>query len=282
HFGPVRADGATREAAFTAGCLDVAAGGVLALGWAVSARRADRHRRRAVAATGGLASSLAATMYVLLAGSQVGLERWQDARLGLWTWPVTLAVPFAYAALAGRMAVRGVPLGAAVARGRDDGMTLRPGQRAVWTSGAHARGMLAFGTGLVIAGIGAAVVARPALAVPLCVAGVALVELGVIRVRVDDRGLVVRYGPLGFPSTRIRLGRIASAEVTDVSPLRNGGWGYRGSLRLIGRAAVVLRRGPGIAATLRDGGRFVVTVDDAATGAALLDAEAQRAAASGG
>jgi hypothetical protein len=44
-----------------------------------------------------------------------------------------------------------------------------------------------------------------------------------------------------------------------------------GLLLVFGAAAVVLRRGPALRLTLRDGKTFLVTVDDAATGAALLN-----------
>ena len=40
---------------------------------------------------------------------------------------------------------------------------------------------------------------------------------------------------------------------------------------MFGHAAVVLRRGPVLRLTLRDRKTFLVTVDDAATGAALLN-----------
>lgn len=48
-------------------------------------------------------------------------------------------------------------------------------------------------------------------------------------------------------------------------------FGYRGSLALFGAAAVILRPGPALRLTLRDGKTFLVTVDYAATGAALLN-----------
>jgi hypothetical protein len=48
-------------------------------------------------------------------------------------------------------------------------------------------------------------------------------------------------------------------------------FGYRGSLLVFGAAAVAVRRGPALRLTLRDGKTFLVTVDDAATGAALLN-----------
>jgi hypothetical protein len=40
---------------------------------------------------------------------------------------------------------------------------------------------------------------------------------------------------------------------------------------MFGAAAVVVRRGPALRLSLRDGKTFLVTVDDAETGAALLN-----------
>lgn len=84
---------------------------------------------------------------------------------------------------------------------------------------------------------------------------------------------MVRYGPLRWPHTRIALERILSAEAVDLAPT---GWGYRGSLRLLGSAAVIIRRGSALSLRLAGGKSFVVTVDDAATGAALLNEEIAR------
>jgi hypothetical protein len=89
----------------------------------------------------------------------------------------------------------------------------------------------------------------------------------VLLVSVATRGVCVSYGVLGLRLTRIPLSRIASAVAVD---LRSFSFGYRGSLLVFGSAAVILRRGPALRLTLRDGKTFVVTVDDAATAAALL------------
>jgi hypothetical protein len=50
-----------------------------------------------------------------------------------------------------------------------------------------------------------------------------------------------------------------------------GGWGYRGSRRLFRKAAVVLRAGPALRLDLADDTQLVVTVDDAESGAGLLN-----------
>lgn len=92
-----------------------------------------------------------------------------------------------------------------------------------------------------------------------------------VVVRVDPTGLSVAFGPLGWPVIRVRLDRIARAEAGDLRPMKWGGWGYRGGLRLMRRAAVVLRAGEALYVHLHDGRVFAVTVDDAATGADVLN-----------
>ncbi len=113
-------------------------------------------------------------------------------------------------------------------------------------------------------------------AVWLVFAGVAvlllvlLLAVSVFRVRVDENGLRVQ-APIGVPRFRVPLEDIAHAEVVRVMPMVDfGGWGIRRSLD--GRTGIVLYTGEGLQVTRRDGRRFVVTVNDAATGVALLTA----------
>lgn len=122
--------------------------------------------------------------------------------------------------------------------------------------------------------------AEPVLAWVLT--GIAVLLLGfaattlAFRVRVDDTGLHVD-SVLGFPRFHVPLADVASAACVDVSPMGEfGGWGLR--LSTGRRFGVVLRTGQAIEVTRRGGKRFVVTVDDARTGAALLEALVERAA----
>ena len=57
--------------------------------------------------------------------------------------------------------------------------------------------------------------------------------------------------------------------------MQTGGWGYRGSLRLFKRAALVTRRGEALELTLTRKRRFIVTVDDPAVFVAALDLKAE-------
>jgi hypothetical protein len=147
---------------------------------------------------------------------------------------------------------------------------LRAGERAVWTGRVRAPWVWALAAVLVAGGAVTQVVAGQwVTATVLIVLGVVLSMFTSVRVTVAARGVSVYYGPLGLRLTRIALRRIASAEVADMSWSHS--FGYRGSLFVFGAAAVILRRGPALKLTLRDGKRFLVTVDDADTGAALLN-----------
>jgi hypothetical protein len=142
-------------------------------------------------------------------------------------------------------------------------------ERAAWAGRAH----LTWWLPLLLIAIGAVIVvlARSvAGALPSVVLLLVYVAFGWIRVSVDARGLRIRYGVLPWPVTSVPLDDIRRAERIDLSPLEWGGWGYRGSRKAFGRAAVVLRGGGAIKLQLTDGREFAVTVDDAATGAAVL------------
>jgi len=100
--------------------------------------------------------------------------------------------------------------------------------------------------------------------------GLAFVVLGFLFLRVyvvvNEHGLQVRLGG-GLPAKKISLDQIKTAEAIDLEPSQWAGWGYR---VVPGGSAVVLRRGDAIQINMVNGRRFAVTVDDAATGAALL------------
>ncbi|MCC6269665.1 MAG: DUF1648 domain-containing protein [Microbacteriaceae bacterium] len=90
------------------------------------------------------------------------------------------------------------------------------------------------------------------------------------RVSADHRGLTVR-GAIGWPVKRIPLDDIRTVQVVDVHPTRDfGGYGWRWTVD--GRSGVILRAGTGIEVTASSGKRFVVTVDDAETGAGVIAA----------
>lgn len=93
-------------------------------------------------------------------------------------------------------------------------------------------------------------------------------------VTVDRRGLVAR-ARLPRPRILVPVEEVESAVVVRVNPLREfGGWGLR--MGLDGRVGLVLRSGEALEVTRTGGRRVLVTVDDAATGAALLNTLAAR------
>ena len=90
----------------------------------------------------------------------------------------------------------------------------------------------------------------------------------VFRVRVSAEGLRVR-SIAGWPRWSIPASDITDVRAVSVNPMGDfGGWGVR--IAVDGRMGVVLRTGDGLQVTRRSGRRFVVTVDDAATAAAVL------------
>lgn len=111
----------------------------------------------------------------------------------------------------------------------------------------------------------------------LLIAPVVLIALALFttswRVRVDETGLVVR-SVLGWPVYRVPIAEVAKAGATEVSPGADfGGWGLR--MAPGRRFGIVTRGGPALEAVRKDGRSLVVTVDDPATGAALLAAYAE-------
>ena len=87
-----------------------------------------------------------------------------------------------------------------------------------------------------------------------------------VEANVNNDGLRIRLG--GIPVKKYKLENIESARAIDLEPAAWGGWGWRASPN---GWAIVLRRGDALEITLRGGRKFAVTVDDAATGAALLN-----------
>jgi hypothetical protein len=87
-------------------------------------------------------------------------------------------------------------------------------------------------------------------------------------VEIDGSGVTVRFGWFGWPRRRIRLDEISRAEAVDVRAIAYGGWGYRSRP---GVSALIVRNGEAIRVVCRDRRDLVVTVDDAAVGAGVLN-----------
>ena len=139
-----------------------------------------------------------------------------------------------------------------------------------WVGAARGRGMEAAGLGMLAAGVVSLVTQTRAVAPVLLLAGLVVRMAARVRVTIDDSGLTADASRWSWPRVQIPLDDIDAVTSMHVNPWRWGGWGYRGSLRVLRRAAWVVRAGPGLRLDLRDGRRFVVTVDDAPTAAAAL------------
>jgi len=141
-----------------------------------------------------------------------------------------------------------------------------------WT--AEARWAVWAAVAVALSGVGLSVATQ--LVVPAAVGvgvGIVGVQFRRIVVTVDETHLVTTFAWPGWVRVRVPLADIERLEyVPDLRPVRYGGWGYRGSLRLLRKAAVILRRGPGVIFALTGDRRYIVTVDDAETLAQTVQA----------
>lgn len=241
---------------------------------AAIAARVAMNRERGIAQLAGAAAFagvLFAALAVVTVRANLDAARWQDAH--------GVGIPLAFACcglawLAAALVSREARMleRAPAATSTLPSIGLGATERAVWTAGA--KNQLLFVVALVVAGSGVATWAAGGSWAPVasCLAvAVAVTALAEVHVRVDDQAMTIAFGPLGFPRMHIAVDRIAHAEKMTVQPMANGGWGYRGSLTAFGRAAVVIRGGEGLRLALRDNKTMVVTVDDAETGAGLIN-----------
>jgi hypothetical protein len=262
--------------------------GLLAAGVLVLVVVATRHRPTMAAAaggatTGGLLCGIAAASSIAV----VSANRHADAASGPPTLSVALLVlslgalvvfVLATGVLATSLAV-GLPLPAAAVP-----IPTRSSERVVWSGTSRPRPILFILTAAIVAvtiviGIATGRWGVSAISTVLCV--VSLVMMG-NRVTVGPNGLRASMGLFGFPRVNLPLDRIVQASALDIRPSKWGGWGYRGSLKVMKQAAMVIRGGDGIRLDLTGGLVFVVSVDDAATGASVLQAAiAARPAAAG-
>ena len=270
------------DGSMTAEQFLIAAGVLMVFGWAACAFIALTRRRfkPMVAPTlsfvGAFLVALGSGILATTVIGQRGLDSWQDASLSPWALIVWIAGSVIVGSAAARIA-------SSLPHQADNGgdaappaMDLAPGERAFWTSTMSAGWPLLLGLAALVSAIGFTQIVGPEFGLILLFPAIAITTFSRIRVTADRSGLTVRYGFLGWPRTSVPLHRIATARAIEVRPTEWGGWGYRGNLTLMNRAAVVLRAGPGLRLDLRDGKVFVVTIDDPDTPVRLLNAEASR------
>jgi hypothetical protein len=154
-------------------------------------------------------------------------------------------------------------------------LDLGPDESATWVTHATSRpALLGGGSGAALMLALGLALSIPALVVAAAVVAALVLSSTRFTVTVDRRGLTVRSA-VGWPRLSVPLDEVLQASATTVSPIAEfGGWGYR--VGRGGRVGVVLRTGEGLQVQRTGGRSFVVTVDDAATGAALLNTLAAR------
>lgn len=155
-------------------------------------------------------------------------------------------------------------------------LAVGPDTRIAWRARVGSRWSAVLGALVVVLGVGTAVWTASAGVTTAVVSGLAMVLAGLavlvlarVELTVDRRGMRLTSTWTRIPLMRVPLERIESCGWEQVSPGQWGGWGYRISGRGV---AYVVRSGPGLVARLRGGQARMVTVPDAAGGAAALGA----------
>jgi hypothetical protein len=222
---------------FTTGLGIAGIAGLLVAG----AAQLDRPRllRGVLTGTAALAALAPASLVLTLLPNR-GEPTWESARVSGWHLSLAVVVPAAVALVAWFAAARpprvstlgpAIPPGAPVSVGR---ARVRESQTARWLLGV---------AGAVLAGFGAlGAVTEPGLLGFGALLAAVVVWFSVYRYEVDDRGLIVTFGPVGPLRRVVDVSEIEGAEVVTVRPRDWGGWGYRTD----GTSwAVVARSGPG-------------------------------------
>lgn len=107
----------------------------------------------------------------------------------------------------------------------------------------------------------------------MALVALAMATTTAFHVRVDHTGLSA-VSALGVVRIRVAIADVVDAGVAHVNGFAEfGGWGIR---QRPGALGIILRNGESLQVTRRNGRRLVITVDDAATAAALLMAFAAR------
>lgn len=245
-------------------------------------RRITRRAGRALVAAGlGWGAVVVVGLQAVSIAANLGRARWQDA--APITWQIALVVCAAIAAgLIAAWAARRGPEEPSALPDPEPVLDVAPDRRAVWVSSVSAPFLLA----LAAVGLAASVSLAAALllgwsgatwhvVLVLAVVGLVGLALSTVSVRVSPEGLRVAYGPFRWPARQVPLDRIDRAWVEERHPSDVGGWGYRG---LPGAATIMIRGGECLVVRYASGGQLGISVDDATTGAALLNALAARRA----
>lgn len=276
HFGPDGADGFGSLGSTLA--VFVAVFGVLAVGfWLLAVLRGRDATTRRLGV--GLATGMSVFGSVLVGGSLALQRELADAAAAPDIDPVVL-LALGVGLLTGGLcawAVPGDPSAPVTEPAPLGGPQLDLGthERAAWTGRVRSPAAIVIGsTAAVGVGVLVVVLRMPALLVLVLAMAALTLTSAVVVVTVDARGLRARSA-VGWPRFAVPLDEITGVDVVQVRPLRQyGGWGFR--LTLDGQVGYVVRTGEAIEVTRTGGRTFVVTVDDAGTGAALLTTLTER------
>ncbi|MBI0295359.1 DUF1648 domain-containing protein [Streptomyces sp. PRKS01-29] len=274
HFGADgTADGFTGTGAFLSVVTTVLLGsGLLTLVPTLRLTKGLRPQRLAVALGYGMSALLGYAFAALLIANADAVRASRVSQ-PLWHLGIALAVAAAMGALGWLIASRDTAPGAGPGKGAAaPRLPLAEGEVATWTRTVGSPVLLAVGAGTTLLGA-VLVTVGPGTGAWLIVIGLITTASARCRVTADRRGLAVASWFAPRPRMRIPLDRIERATSREAAALSLGGWGYR--IRG-GGSALVFRSGDALFLTLATGREFAVTVDDAATAAALLNTLIER------
>jgi len=134
----------------------------------------------------------------------------------------------------------------------------------------RSRWAMPFSVASIVSAIVVVILGDLVAAIALVIGSALLAPFRRIIVEINAKRLRVDFAAPYWHPLDLRIDQIARASAMEIRPWRHGGWGYRGSLRLFKRLAVILRRGPGIRLDLVGGGWVMITVDDPEAAVAAL------------
>ena len=262
-------DGATPRGLFVAVCLALGAVATAILtATAVAALRRGRPVPRVTIGVGAGFAALAPATLLSVLVPNLDVPDWHAVRSG-----AVVVLFLVGAAALGIVAaiVGGLPAPALEDSADRPSVGLRPGQRAYWSGRAANPAML-----WLLAVVPGSIALVPAglswpMAVWFALVG-ALVAAVTYRVKatVDAKGVTIRFGLLGFPWRHLELATIREATVRELTTFGDGGLGLRFD-PVTGTTAYKVRGGPAMALALESGRTVLVSVDDPATGAGLVN-----------
>ncbi|MFJ9736659.1 DUF1648 domain-containing protein [Streptomyces sp. NPDC101166] len=227
--------------------------------------RKDPGARLAVASGAGTAVTLGYPLVLTVLANRDARDS-AEVSLPLWHIAVLLLAGVAAGALAWRLAGPG---GRSEPTPPGPSMTLAEGEAVAWSRTVTSRALLLTAGAVVVGALPAMALGSWRAGLPALVLGLVCAPFAGVRVTVDRRGLTVASTVLPRPRLALPLADVVSAAGVQVDAMGDfGGWGYR--IRP-DRRGVVLRSGEALSVRTAAGRDYVITVDDSATAAALLN-----------